>query len=100
MDHFHRGSGLHGSDMKGQSSQTVNEKSVEMTVDMVTVATEQMRRTIIVPTRGPRVVKVQTLKESKGSPWRKEIGSEERWRSKDGGYGFIRDPVIQGSQTL
>lgn len=46
-------------------------------MDMVTVASEQMCRTIIVPTRGPRVVKVQTLRENKGSPWRKEIRSEQ-----------------------
>lgn len=71
-----------------------------MTVFMVTVAMEQMCRTIIVRTRGPRVVKVQTSKENKGSPWRREIRSEQRWRNKDGGYGFIMDPVIQGLQTL
>lgn len=56
-----------------------------MTVDMVTVAMEQMCRTIIVRTRGPQVVKVQTSKENKGSPWRREIRSEQRWRNKGGG---------------
>lgn len=62
---------------------------------MVTVATEQMCRTIIVPTRVPWVVRVSiTSKENKVGPWRREIRSEQRWKNKDGGYGFIMDPVI------